>query len=143
MKCKTSSISGYRDYYLTENNIYNRLLKEYNRYGKIIIAYDFDDTIFDFHKEGRNYNDVINLLKRWKDDAVFICFTASKPERYGDIWKYIINNDIPCDYLNEGVPGLPNGEKKVYYNVLIDDRAGLGEVYGILNKLINKIKTER
>ena len=135
--------SNGRDFYLSEDNVFNRLLEEYNRYGKIIIAYDFDDTIYDFHKKGRKYTDVIDLLKRWKDDAVFICFTASKPERQRAIWEYIISNDIPCDYLNEGVPGLPNGDKKIYYNVLLDDRAGLGEVYGILNKLINHIEMER
>lgn len=131
-----------RDFYLSEDNAYNRLLEEYNRYGRIIIAYDFDDTIYDFHKKGRSYSDVIDLLKRWREHAVFICFTSSQPERQREIWEYIIKNDIPCDYLNTGVPGLPNGDKKIYYNVLLDDRAGLGEVYGTLNRLINHIERE-
>ena len=122
------------DFYLNKQNAYDRLLEEYKKYGKLVIAYDYDDTIFDFHKKGNTYNDIINLLKRWKDKAVFICFTASKKERYSEIIKYLTKNEIPFDYLNEGVEGLPNGNKKVYYNVLLDDRAGLCEVYNILNE---------
>jgi hypothetical protein len=129
------------DYYLNYNNCLDRLYKEYKKYGKLIIAYDFDDTIYDFHKKDRNYNDVINLLRQWKDKATFICFTASKPERYKEIWSYIINNNIPCDYVNEGVEGMPNG-RKVYYNILLDDRAGLLTAYNLLTDVLIMEKAE-
>jgi hypothetical protein len=39
------------DYYLNTENSSNRLLVEYNKYGTLVVAYDFDDTVYDFHKK--------------------------------------------------------------------------------------------
>lgn len=130
------------DYYLDYNNCLNRIINEYNKYGKIIIAYDFDDTIFDFHNKGRKYNDVINLLRECKDIGRFICFTASKEERYPKIRLYINDNKIPCDSINTGFKGMPNGIKP-YYNILLDDRAGLSISYNILKDLLKYIKESK
>ena len=54
------------DFYLQSNNSYNRLEEEFKKYGKLIFCVDFDDTIYDFHKKGRTYENVISLLHRWK-----------------------------------------------------------------------------
>ena len=40
-----------------------RLKNEYDKYGKLIVAFDFDNTIYDFHKNGGDYSEVIDLLK--------------------------------------------------------------------------------
>lgn len=53
------------DFYLQAGNSYQRLEDEFKKYGKLIFCVDFDDTIFDFHKKGRTYDDLIQLLKRW------------------------------------------------------------------------------
>lgn len=50
------------DFYLQSNNSYNRLEEEFKKYGKLIFCVDFDDTIYDFHKKGRTYENVISLL---------------------------------------------------------------------------------
>lgn len=39
-----------------------RLLEEYHKYGKLIVA--FDNTIFDYHNNGGDYSEVINLLNK-------------------------------------------------------------------------------
>lgn len=52
------------DYFLSDENCYQRLKEEYQKYGKLIFCVDFDDTLYDFHKLGRTYDDVINLLHR-------------------------------------------------------------------------------
>lgn len=129
------------DFYLNEQNVYNRLEKEYKQFGKIIIAYDFDDTVHDFHKLGHKYDEIINLLKRWKEYAYFIVYTASKEERYNSIKEYLNSYNIPFDEINENIKlkNIPQG-KKLYYNILLDDRAGLKESYEVLKKLINKIE---
>lgn len=41
-----------------------RLLEEYKKYGKLIVAFDYDNTIFDYHNNGGDYSCVIELLKR-------------------------------------------------------------------------------
>ncbi|WP_316771425.1 hypothetical protein [Pedobacter frigiditerrae] len=51
------------DFYLNPFNSSARLIDEYQKYGSIVIAYDFDDTVYDFHKKGRMYNQVIDLLR--------------------------------------------------------------------------------
>lgn len=50
------------DFYLQSNNSYNRLEEEFKKYGKLIFCVDFDDTIYDFHKKGRTYENVISLF---------------------------------------------------------------------------------
>ena len=55
------------DFYLSEENCYQRIEDEFKKYGRLIFCVDFDDTIYDFHKVGREYNDVISLLHRWEN----------------------------------------------------------------------------
>lgn len=129
-----------RDFYLNEDNVFNRIKAEYEQHGnKFVIAYDFDNTVKDPHGKGRTCNDVITLLKKWEGKARFICFTARKPDRYVETLTYLGKMGIPCDKINEGFEGLSNGNEKPYYNVFLDDRAGLCETYNVLNKLLNEI----
>ena len=123
------------DYYLNYQNALYRLKQEYEKYGQIIIAYDYDDTIFDFHNVGRKYDLVVNLLRAWNGRAKFICFSASPEERYPAMLEYITKNEIPCDKINESIEGTPEG-RKVYYNILLDDRSGLIQSYNLLNDLL-------
>lgn len=130
------------DYYLSYTNCLERLLEEYKKYGKLIIAYDFDDTVNNYHKkEDRNYDNVISLLQECKkrDIGKFICLTASKEERYKEITEYLDNNNIPVDKINTGFEGMPNGNEKPYYNILLDDRAGLITSYKLLTDLLKII----
>lgn len=129
------------DYFLNKHNVLDRLEREYFKHKKIIIAYDFDDTVYDFHNKGRSYDNVIALLKSFKNYAYFIVYTASEESRYPAIKKYLIDNDIPFDTINENIPSLniPKG-KKLYYNILLDDRAGLESAYNTLQSLLNTIE---
>ena len=36
-----------------------RLLEEYKKYGELIVAFDYDNTIFDYHNNGGDYSCVI------------------------------------------------------------------------------------
>ena len=35
-----------------------RLEEELDTYGKLVIGFDFDNTIFDFHNNGGHYSDI-------------------------------------------------------------------------------------
>lgn len=130
------------DPYLDQDTVYERLLREYREHKSLIIAFDYDDTVFDFHSKGRTYTHVMEALRRWKDKAKFICFTGNTPDKYVDIMKYLLANNIPVDRINEGFEGLPNGTHKPYYNILLDDRAGLSEAYNVLNRVYFTIERE-
>lgn len=127
------------DFYLDPNNTYERLKEEYLQYGKLIIAVDYDDTLYDFHKKGRTYDDVINLLRRWENYSEIIIWTGNNSDKYEEINSYLQEHDIPFDGINYDAIVLSNS-RKIYANAYLDDRAGLAEMYVILNKLIDKIE---
>ena len=129
-----------KDYYLGEINCFRRLQDEYKKYGKLIIAVDWDDTLYNYHKvKGRTYNDVINLLRRWKEKAQIIIFTGAGIERFEEIENYCIKENIPYHGINCD-SSIKTGGRKLYANVYLDDRAGLPLVYSHLVAIIEKIE---
>lgn len=69
------------DYYLRANASYERLEQEFKKYGRLIFAVDFDDTLYDYHKAGRSYDDLMALLRRWEPYSEVIIFTGNAPEK--------------------------------------------------------------
>ncbi len=131
-----------KDEYLIPNSSFLRLLDEYKKYGSLVVAYDFDNTVYDFHKKGKTYWNVITLLQKLKQlNCICICFTANEDEEL--IKKYCKQYNIPLDRLNENPDFFKSDSTKIYYNVLLDDRAGLQQVYQELVLLINLIEKEK
>lgn len=127
------------DFYLSEENCYQRLEDEFKKYGKLIFCVDFDDTIYDFHKIGRTYDDVITLLKRWEPYSEVVILTGNGEAQYSTIREYMKNIGIKYKGINCD-SSISFGGRKTYANVYIDDRGGLPSVYKILDKLITKIE---
>lgn len=69
-----------------------------------------------------------------------ILFTGNEGEQLEIIKKDLNKRNIPFDLINEN-PIMKT--RKPYYNILLDDRAGLKESYTFLNKLINEIQTKK
>lgn len=127
------------DKYLSKDESYNRLLKEYRAYNSLVVAVDFDGTLYDFHNEGITFDSVITLVRELKEIGCYIIiFTAN--ENTSLIVEYLADKKIPYDKINENPPFFKSKAAKIYYNVLLDDRAGLGEVYDQLSKLIKHVK---
>lgn len=127
------------DFYLSEENCYQRLEDEFKKYGRLIFCVDFDDTIYDFHKVGRRYDDVIALLHRWEKYSEVVILTGNGEEKYPEIEKYLVDNNIKYKGINCDSSVYVSG-RKTYANVYIDDRGGLPSVYRMLDKLIAKIE---
>lgn len=129
------------DEYLRPNASFLRLLKEYEQYKSLVIAYDLDNTLYDFHKKGETYTMVMDLLKELKGIGCYmICFTANSDKDF--VLKYLTDNNIPFDVINENPPFFKCDERKIYFNALLDDRAGLQQVYTELNLLLTIIKKQ-
>lgn len=127
------------DYYLQSNSSYNRLENEFKKYGKLIFCVDYDDTIYDFHKKGRTYENVISLLHRWEKYSEVIIFTGNGNDEYNKIINYLDEHNIKYHGINcDASISFPG--RKIYANVYIDDRAGLRQVYNELLTLIEKIE---
>jgi len=128
------------DYYLSEENCYQRLKDEFIKYGKLIFCVDFDDTLYDFHGYGRTYSNVIDLLQRWENYSEVIIFTGNNADKNNMISDYLKNIGIKFKGINCD-SSVSFGGRKVYANVYIDDRGGLPTVYRILTRLINEIES--
>jgi hypothetical protein len=115
----------YRHPFLNQRNSKERLLNECLEHGGLIVAFDFDNTIYDYHKKGDDYSEVIKLLKDCcKLGFTMVLFTAELDEKNIEMKKqYCEELGIKVDYVNESP--VMNGSAKPYYNILLDDRAGL------------------
>lgn len=119
-----------------------RLKNEYDKYGKLIVAFDFDNTIYDFHKNEGDYSEVIDLLKECiKLEFDLILFTVDEdPDKVSEKVRWLVSNDLwsyksSHFFVNTGP--LFSGSRKPYYNILLDDRAGLEESYNILKQVVD------
>ena len=100
---------------------------------------DFDDTIYDFHKKGRTYENVISLLHRWEKYSEVSIFTGNGEDKYEMIEQYLKDNNIKYKGVNCDSSVAFSG-RKIYANVYIDDRGGLIQIYNELLTLIEKIE---
>jgi len=128
--------------YLNSDVAFDRLYAEYQKHKKIIIAVDHDDTVYDFHKRGHDHSDVIGLIQECHRLGFYIVvYTASRQERWKtilDYWKDELN--IIPSAINQNPFPLPYGNcGKIYYNILLDDRAGLASAYETLRRLVDDI----
>ena len=122
-----------------------RLMEEYRKYGKLIVAFDFDDTIFDYHKKGYTYPYMIGLLKECQELGFYlVLFTGCAKEKWSGMIEYCKSVGITPCAVNENPFPMPFGnDGKIYYNILLDDRSGLSEACEILKTVINYAKTKR
>lgn len=121
---------------------YTRLIDEYNTHKNLIIAFDFDNTVFDYHNKGYVFESVISLLKECSDlGLTMVLFTCNDNEKTLSLHReFLITKGIRVDYINES-PIMQT--KKPYYNILLDDRAGLSESFRILTNVIDFIKYKK
>jgi hypothetical protein len=135
------------DKYINFNAQLKRIIEEYLQYEQIIIAIDFDDTLYDFHKDGSTYNQMIELTKELKKINCFIViWTANQDVTL--IKSYLKENEIPYDLINEDPQQsldfwanrgkLPS--RKIFANVYVDDRGGLEQTFKDLEMLVWLVK---
>ncbi len=113
-----------------------KLLKVYDEHNNIIVGVDFDDTIFKLSDDVKE-NDVSirrKLLKYLKPYITICLYTVADKQSI----KYKIELmklwGIEPDYINESPIKLGNGHKP-YFNLLLDDKAGLEETTKVLKAL--------
>lgn len=119
-----------------------RLIKEYNKYGNLVIGYDFDNTIYDYHNEGGDYSEVIGVLKHAHSLGFVLCLYTAEPSPEKLEWKikYAQSLGLTVDYVNDS-PLPCSSPEKPFFNLLLDDRAGLEEAYKILCSVIEEVET--
>lgn len=138
----------YDKYCYTEECV-EKLVRTYFTRGYLIIAFDFDDTILSSEPDFKCCTLVL-LVNRCKHDinCQLILYTCRSSNRgNGANLRYAIDVckklDIEPDFVNEHAwedyRGL-NG--KVFYDIFLDDKAGLGQACEILELALNRILNE-
>ena len=126
------------DVYLDDRNCLDRLKKEHEKYGKLIVALDFDYTIHDYRGEGLKFPKVIDLIKECnKLDFDVVIFTANKNHEQIK-WKC---HELGIKFKGININILPEfeGSGKIFYSILLDDRAGLSSAYNILKAVVDEV----
>jgi hypothetical protein len=113
-----------------------RLFKVYKEYNNLFVAFDFDHTVFDYDGVGDTYPKVEAIIKRAAKYSTLILFTARENEKLEFAVNYCIEHGFAPDLVNEN-PVLDT--RKPYWNILLDDTAGLWESYQVLSKVLDKI----
>lgn len=124
-----------------KNRYIERLLKEWETYGKIIIAADYDDTLSPWNFNNQERCDLVirQIIMAQKVGAYVVIHTACSPDRYEEITKYLESRGLKIDSINKNPIDLPYGRDgaKIYANIFLDDRAGLDEALHILSSARN------
>lgn len=126
-----------KDPYLSNKQQYKRLKADYDKHGKLIVAFDFDNTLYDFHNVGDTYPKLKSLLV----DCQYVGFTIiiyTGNDDYSLIHRTMSELGINTYSINESK--VPSNTIKPYANIVLDDRSGLKSAYKTLNKLITDIK---
>ena len=121
----------------------SRLIEQYRKQDRLVIAYDFDDTVRPYWCS--SCEDVKSVLRIAKDtlNAYFIVYTCNP--HHDKIKDYLDKEEIPYDSINENAPFI-NPEMisgKLFYNLFLDDKAGLGESVRALNDLCYLVYNEK
>lgn len=122
--------------YCSAERCFERLKREVEKYEYLIIGFDFDDTIYDYYKKGYDYSDVINLLKECKELGFILCLYTVEPSPEKLQWKINFCKElgIEPDYVNKSPVMMST--TKPFFNVLLDDRAGLESAYLLLKRVV-------
>lgn len=129
-----------KDRFTYQEEVIKRLKDEKRKYGSLIVAVDFDETLYDYHNRGDVFPRLISLVRKlhFKGHKIII-WTANGDLEH--VKSQLKKHSIPYDKINENIVDLSkkfdNTEsRKIYYNILLDDRAGLSECVEILELVI-------
>lgn len=114
-----------------------RLLQEYHKYGKLVIGFDFDNTIYDYWNKGGDYSEVISALQKAKELGFILCLYTAETDKDKLKWKihYCEQLGIKPTYVNKS-PLIPESAKP-FFSLLLDDRAGLESAYNNLKYVLD------
>lgn len=119
------------------------MVENWKLHNGIIIAFDFDNTVFDYYNKGYKYDKVISLLRECKSmGCTLILSTCCDESKYEVMENKCIEVGINIDYINQSPPYITFTGNKIYYNIMLDDRAGLSAAYKILYETKERIKNE-
>lgn len=126
-----------------------RLVSEWVKHERLIIAVDYDDTLVAWALEGPELVARIDRTRALLKNCValgarVIVHTASAPERYAEIEVNCRALGLVVEGINVNLPGLKYGNSgKPYANIYLDDRAGLDQALDLLSAAYEIMRREK
>jgi len=123
-------------------NLFKKLVDVYRKHNNIIVAVDFDDTIYDWKSSNYDVASIIYIVKSAVEhlNAKIILFTCREGVELEFAVKYCKEVGIPLFGINEN-PSYDS--RKPFYNILLDDKACLPETAKLLSEVIHIIGWEK
>ena len=114
-----------------------KLVNIHKEHGYILVGCDFDDTVFPF-TNNKYIEDrckvVRDLLRSIKNDIVLCLYTVAD-EQSMKYKNHIMRQwDLEPAYINESKISPWKGSQKPFFNIMLDDKAGLNEAIEILTE---------
>lgn len=124
------------DPYADEFRAAARLLNEWKKHNSIVIGVDFDGTMYDCHRENFSFPCLIQTIKRAQSLGAKLCvWTANADKELVErTWNEL---GLAYDYYNESPVKIHDNQVKPYFNILLDDRAGLASALGTLTRALS------
>lgn len=124
------------------NHEVNKLVEVYKEHGKIIVGCDFDDTIFPY-TEVDDIKDrckmVIDLIQSIRSEIILCLYSCDSPRNLRYKAHIMDLNGIKPDYIMESPVKITEYDTKPYFNILLDDKAGIHESIANLNQFKKQI----
>lgn len=125
------------DPFIDVNYSTTRLMSDYKKHKSLVVGFDFDNTIYDFHRKGHSFPRVEQLLiDCYNEGFTLVCFSGNSDE---ELIKNRCSEFGLEDFMMNESP-LNTGTIKPYMNILLDDRAGLRAAVEDLESLLIAIK---
>ena len=124
--------------FFNNDYIVKKLIELYNKHGKIILAYDFDETVYSGNEDSLPVTDrICDLLvecSKYPDDIVMILYTCRSGKDLDEAIEYLNVKGIRHDSENENCSIIKetaqfDPSSKVVYNIFLDDKTGLVVTY--------------
>ena len=130
------------DPYCNQHRAAERLYAEYTKYGNLIIGVDFDDTIYDCHANDYVFPATIDVLKEAQALGCKLCVWTANADKalVHSVWADL---GLTINHYNESPIKFHDDQVKPYFNLLLDDRAGLGDAMYSLIMAIHFIKRDK
>lgn len=120
-----------------------RLLAEYKKYDELIVGIDFDNTIKPINPE-HTCEEIISLLQRCSQNPkIVLCLWSICQDEKEIEFKvnYCVERGIKIDYVGASPFQMGTGLKQ-FFNVLLDDRAGLESAYYNLKYVLDNAESQ-
>ena len=123
--------------------LFTKIHNVFKTHNNIILALDFDDTIYDWKNSGYDCDYVAELVKRCVKTlhAKVILFTCREGDHLNFAVEYCKEKEISLYGVNRN-PDHPPTISKPFYNILLDDKACLSNVCDVLEELLSEYEND-